>query len=484
MTIKNQVSFRAKTRSVPKIELYKQTTINGTNSEPIKIQNKKQRYFKEKTNGFCCNSYLHFIAVHDPDGSLWKEGNLYLLSKLKRQSSSICPVPQKTIKDIAKGLIEFRSWCLENGVDFLTDHEFELQRPTFKYAIYLHDEMERGNIALSTAKKRATQVVNFYFYLIDSGYKFKHDLFGGATERSVYYLNTEGRSMSKNVTSTAIHKMFSRASETPISQEYIEDGGKLIPLTEDEQKALVNSLKRIGNIEMILIFLLALTTGARMQSVLTMPKSIFDNSKHCVKGFYHVGIGPGTQVDVKNNKPHVIHIPKKLYEMVCVYLESKRYKSRLNRSAYVNEDSNSQYVFITSHRNPYYSRRSDKKIEDLKNVPEGGSIDQFITKKIIPDLRLNNEMFSFRFHDLRATYGVNLVRDEMDRIKKTDSDVSDIRGSYYLDILGRVQERMGHSSRLTTEGYLNWKEIDTFYMDIQNRYESMLEEFKNDYETC
>ena len=108
-------------------------------------------------------------------------------------------------------------------------------------------------------------------------------------------------------------------------------------------------------------------------------------------------------------------------------------------------------------------------------------MNQFITRQIIPELRTRDKGFSFRFHDLRATYGVNLVRNEMAKVKQMESNVSNIRGPYYFDILSKVQERMGHSNRLTTERYLKWSEKDDFYMDIQNRYEHMLSEFGGDY---
>ena len=65
--------------------------------------------------------------------------------------------------------------------------------------------------------------------------------------------------------------------------------------------------------------------------------------------------------------------------------------------------------------------------------------------RLIRDIRQKDPDFNaFRFHDLRATYGMNFVR---------DADASGAK-----DIRDELKHRMGHSSFNTTQNYLNYDE--------------------------
>lgn len=61
--------------------------------------------------------------------------------------------------------------------------------------------------------------------------------------------------------------------------EYIDDSGKLRPLPKDEQVALIQALKAIGNTEMTLAFFLALATGARLHTAFGQVDTRFPKKK-------------------------------------------------------------------------------------------------------------------------------------------------------------------------------------------------------------
>ena len=66
---------------------------------------------------FDINNFLHFpILTHD-DGSIWKHGSLYLLSKLKNYQK---PSP-KTLDSIATDLKHFKEYCDNENIDYLID---------------------------------------------------------------------------------------------------------------------------------------------------------------------------------------------------------------------------------------------------------------------------------------------------------------------------------------------------------------------------
>ena len=80
------------------------------------------------------------------------------------------------------------------------------------------------------------------------------------------FKDTSGFMRKKSFISTDLTKSFRAVRGSDEYSEYINDSGKLHPLHKDEQQALVESLKRIGNTEMTLAFIFALTTGARLQN--------------------------------------------------------------------------------------------------------------------------------------------------------------------------------------------------------------------------
>ena len=71
---------------------------------------------KDKTvqnDDFDIDNFLHFPVLVEDNGSIWKHGSLYLLSKLKNYQK---PSP-KTLDSIATDLKNFKEWCVNNEVD-------------------------------------------------------------------------------------------------------------------------------------------------------------------------------------------------------------------------------------------------------------------------------------------------------------------------------------------------------------------------------
>ena len=61
------------------------------------------------------DNFLHYPLLINDDGSLWKYGNLYLLSKLKAYTK----VSSKTLDSIAADLKNFKEWCDVEDIDYL-----------------------------------------------------------------------------------------------------------------------------------------------------------------------------------------------------------------------------------------------------------------------------------------------------------------------------------------------------------------------------
>ena len=413
--------------------------------------------------------YRHFPLVMDPDGSLWRDAGRYLLGRL----DGVAPVSHRTLESIAGDLAHFRRWLLEEEVDYLSAHRRPRLRPTYRYCAYLHDQIRESHIQPGTAKRRMSSVQGFYRWLERDGRKFEFPLWI-ENDASLRYSDSRGFLRSKAVKSTDLTRSFRSIKGSAEYGEYIQDGGKLRPLPKDEQVAVVEALQKIGNTEMLLSFLLALTTGARLQTVFTLRRSNFADEPRQNAVACRIKVGRGTLVDTKYGKQMVILVPVWLYRKVQVYMRSPRCLSRV-RDAFNNcEPANNQYLFLTRTGRPYYLAQCDALASEYRSPPRGNSVTQFIRQQLTPWLRKEGFGTDVRFHDLRATYGMNLLEASLN---ERGSDLTNPAGDPEIfEILMRIRERMGHSSLATTERYLKYSRRGEYEQGVQVDYEGFLRE--------
>lgn len=416
----------------------------------------------KKTNNeeFDIDNFLHYPFIINKDGSLWKHGNLYLLSKLKDYNK---PSP-KTLDSIATDLKNFKEFCDTEGIDYLSA-ERKVLRPTYLYRSHLQTLLNYGKISASVVKRRIGAIVGFYRYLTESeGIKFKFPLWESRMS-SITYLNSHGFQQLKQVTTTDIAKVPS-TNNINLFDDVIIDGGNLHPLDKDEQIALIKALKRIENTEMTLAFLIALTTGARMQTVFTLRLKHF--SKTHVEGekSIKIKVGYGTSCDTKFMKLHILVFPTWLYNKIRVYIGSPRALKRKESAKHIFDTDEEQYIFLNNRGIPFYSATNDKYGILYRESPNGNTIRQFIAKTLKKELELNGHNIKFSFHDLRASFGMNLF-DKL--ILENPNDANSL-----TNILFHIKERLGHSSLRTTEGYLNFRKKHKIKKEAQDDFEDFL----------
>lgn len=410
---------------------------------------------------FNIDNFLHFPILTKDDGSVWKHGTLYLLHRLKNY---IKPAA-KTLDSIAGDLKDFHIWCELENVNYLEARRKAL-RPTYLYRSYLQQLLRDGKISLNTIKRKMSNLVGFYEYLIEvENIQFKFPLWeSGIT--SISYLDKQGLQQSKQVNTKDVSRVVS-SSNPDLFDDAIEDGGRLHPLTKEYQIALIQALKNIGNTEMTLSFLIALTTGARIQSVFTLRQKHFDKVLHPDKAEVKIKIGFGTDCDTKFNKIHTLIVPAWVYNKVKIYLNSPRYKTRLEAAKHIFEDENKQYLFLTNRGIPFYASKFDPYRDQYKEPPSGNTVRQFIFRSIKKEFNKQRFKTDFSFHDLRATYGMNLLDKLMILVDKDELKLS--------HALIHIKERMGHNSLSTTEKYLNFRQRHKIKEQAQDDYEKQLE---------
>ncbi len=404
-----------------------------------------------------------FPIVIDEEGVPWAEANIYLLAKAE---CSYVP-KMSTYASIADSLSAFRTFLDEEKVDWLYFPLNKLFRPTYRYHAHLKTLTASQQIKPSTAKRRMSAVNSFYEWLIEEEIFKPENKPWQAQERYLSFTGAHGLSHLKKIAVKDVSIKHTQSRD--FFDGSIVDGGRLKPIPDEKLYFLLEALHEIKNIEMTLIHLFALATGARIQTILTFRvNSLYDKETTSVSEYIRVPVGPGTSVDTKYNKPMTLHIPIWLYEKLKIYFESERALKRREKSKNILE---SPYIFLSERGTPFYRSLEDSMTfnddHHVRHEKNGQAIRQFITERVLPLIREKySEDFNYRFHDTRATFGMNLTRQQLDRVANGEITLHQAR-EY-------VRSRMGHKSSATTDSYLQYDSNASLRQEINSKYEQHL----------
>jgi len=406
-----------------------------------------------------------FPVVRDEHGAPWAEAMVYLLSRLQ---GTVLP-NMGTYKGVANDLAAFRQYIDETGIDWTAFGKNKLLRPTYRYNAHLILAVRAGELASTTARRRMAAAVAFYRWLIEEKVISPEHTPWKDSDRFIEISDGRGAKVTKRVKTTDVAiKVFKE--NDPYTTE-IDDGGKLRPLPKDEQQWVLEALLAIGNTELTLIHLLALLTGARIQTVLTIrvghilqERSLGDHEE------VRIPVGHGTGIDTKNDKQMVLHIPARLYRALCAYAESDRAARRRRRAK--GGDILEQYLFLSIRGKPLYESKAEAVQYDndnsVRHAKAGQSVRQLITDCVLPYVRRHNSpTFHYRFHDMRASFGMNLTDMQLQLVATGEITLHEAR-EY-------VKVRMGHESSATTDLYLQYRGKLKFNRRVNDAYGEHLE---------
>jgi integrase len=406
-----------------------------------------------------------YPLVIKKDGTPWDEANVWILKSLEDQYAS----SMSTFRGKAEDLQHFRNYIDDQGVDWLDFPELKQRRPTYRYKGYLKVEIETGAMEWTTGKRRMSTAVNFYRWLI------LNKLFSPANppwdERVVTLptTNSFGRSAVVKTKTTDVH-LKNATADNPYDPR-IDDGGKLRPLPANEQAWLLEALGQLRNTEQTLIQIFALSTGARIQTVLTLRK------RHILqdygKGDIQLLCGPGTGIDTKNDRRLTILIPRWLMDSLRTYVFSDRAIKR--RAGALGGDVDDQYVFLSERCAAMYETKQSGQLgrgKKARHVKNGQAVRAYMKDYIIPHIKARHDSrFRYQFHDLRATFGMNIVDELTPRMNAGEIT--------YAKVLNTVMARMSHSSPVVTERYLQYRAERKLFDDAQDAWEDRLKSLVN-----
>ncbi|MGJ7465587.1 tyrosine-type recombinase/integrase [Comamonas thiooxydans] len=435
--------------------------------------------------------YPDYPILIQGNGLPWTLGNMYLLKRLEFSAK----YEPKTWQNVAGDLLHYLRWLEKPGsetspLQFNAKQKFN--RPTYKYRAHLIDLVNQGSIKPNTASGRMSSIVAFYRGLVDYGI-LSNELIDLAWQEREVLIRVIGWDLKPRTYSITSTDLAIKKPPKAHDDDYISDGGKLRPLSQSEQDILIEHLKT-SSATYRLMFAMAILTGARMQTICTLRAqnlhdAIFDGANN--RYLVHVG-GPGHLVDTKNSKPQVVIVPAQLCELLLKYWESPESISKRLRSYY--GDTPTNYLFINSDGQPYITSknekidRRDKRINLRVSIDGGTSADvktrngqaiwSFINRSLLPRIAKTHPNFkSFTFHDLRATFGMNLLETLLRRVDLLNEDLKKRgqRARYGTEwVLEQVQERMSHADIGTTMRYLNFRRNQEFKSNLQMKVEDEL----------
>lgn len=384
----------------------------------------------------------HFPILLNDDGTPWIHGNRYLIYRAIHRK----PIADATFIQIASDLQVFREILEEEEIDYLCDHQIKIRRPTYATKKNLAKRIEDGSLSQKSANRILSRVVDFYEYLInENNIRFQYTLYK-LTYQNMPYEDNIGRTQHKRIRSSDL--------TLPIINDpnrldgKIFDGEELKPLKTGEVKDLLTALSNIRNTEMSLASLIALTTGARIQTVFTLRLSCIKEGKISPDETVSVIVGRGTKTNTKYNKRLSLLIPGWLHNRIKSYSKSDRATRRRAISTNSLSDSKDQYLFLTKAGQPYYMHTKDPERKNYYYPPAGGAIRNFILRQLIPELKNIGSNLTLKFHDLRATFGMSIVRSGLERIEKGECTLD--------ELLAHVMMRMGHNDITVTLRYLRY----------------------------
>ncbi|MBC3876651.1 site-specific integrase [Undibacterium sp. FT79W] len=446
-------STKATVHVLPIFRLTQVQTLPGNEYLPVnhQINGTKVEYWREIKSLTPTKPLIFpkFPIVLNSDASPWAPAVLWLIDRAKSK-----PKKLSSLLPVAQGLRDYKVFLDDVGLVWDDFSEIEkLSRPTYLYLTYLQGLVDCGEIEFSTANRRMSTVLGLYrFAQQDHRLAFKPSN-PPWVEKAIglRYRDAQGFYQTKEVITTDL-QIKGRSGEDELSDE-IYDGGKLRPLPTNEQAVLIRALRTLGNTEFSLMHYLGLTSGAREMTVLTLRIGDFLKQPSTIQTWpFKLSCGPGTQIDTKFDRKKSLIIPQALYRMLHTYCVSDRAKKRRAKSRLGESPHN--YVFLTRQGNPYYERKEERNSVRpgaplRRTSPQGQALREFIKKRVIPEVQKTVPNFHYKFHDTRATFGMNWVDGVM------GGDNADIKKYHWA--LDQLRKLMWHKSTKTTEKYLEYR---------------------------
>jgi integrase len=267
----------------------------------------------------------------DPDGCLVYPQSLYIMSKLRGESSV------KNTKTHEQAMLLFTRWLDLTGVLYTDLSEYEEEGAPWQFATFLLENIRKinpdgsesdGMYSINTARAYMGVVINFYGWLMYNRYMeisddkvvctfFNHSI---KAKQSQHDMLAHTKSGSIDIQMNSILKRFPKIESTPADK-------KLKPLSPDDEfifDLYVENLEK----PFPLMFRLAKWTGLRIYELATFPGAKINEIIYDGLEDVQFHISPDNGCHTKFSKPRTIEIPTDIFsELEAYYYSNERMES-------------------------------------------------------------------------------------------------------------------------------------------------------------
>ncbi len=313
-------------------------------------------------------------------GEGWAEANHWTLERAHSARSK-----PDTVKALAKHLHAYACFLEEHELDWRHFPQRLAERAVVRFRGRLIEQIDKGQLASSTARARISAVVQFYRHAHAHGFIATGSKLWNEKLVVMQHYDTVGfkRAIARVTTDLAIPNRRRPGV-------HLEEG--LLPLSESHMTQLLTYTSTEESREIHLMLTLGFFTGARLATISSLRIENLEQAAPdpFMSGFFLMRVGPGTGVATKFNVEGDLLVPDFLLTALKEYAYSTR---RLKREVRALPKDRST-LFLTTRSRPY----------------GGGSVSRLMT-----DLRRETTraelhfMARFKFHQTRATYGTWLM---------------------------------------------------------------------------
>lgn len=287
-------------------------------------------------------------------------------------------------------------------------------RPISLFSKYLKSSFEKGEISGTVALNYFNSVVRFYQFHLEQGQVFN----GTPISFKKRKIEVNTNSLTNHIANYSIEI---NTADCALKIPSTAKSSELKPLTKNHLKLLLKTLKENSTPEFFLICLIAQSTGLRIGEIADL--KLEHISKYDDEPIFNLYVGPQVGHKTKGNQNGVVNVNKIIMSIIKEHTFTSEYLKRLSKFK-----GDKPFLIL--------NRKGEQYTQEVLSV----MFNQHMHQHIKP----LDSSFSYKFHDLRATFGVSIMKACLDS-KMSRSEA-----------LAYTQKQMRHKSLETTMHYLEY----------------------------
>jgi len=285
----------------------------------------------------------------------------------------------------ARGLRLYFEFLFQNELVWDEGDSMPLNRPLERFSSWLTSLYYDGDIAGTTALAYFHSVCKFYKYYLSKNYPFRKSV---PVEFNRKVIQKYNKDLTSHITGLEI------VIESAKCRPKISSSAKsteLLPFTPQEKKEFFDKLQKGGSIEFYLICLLSLVTGLRASEIADLRVDMLKGYNS--QNLFTLALGPkaGHKTKHKSNQPIQVH--GDIIDILQAYNKTHRYIKRLDKF-----NGKRANIFLNQSGDPFTQH----------------SISTAFNKFLHCHIYTTNDSFNHKFHDIRVTFGVDVLRAALD----------------------------------------------------------------------